>query len=93
MWHLFPIQVPTKFRESLFKHLRSNGVGVQVNYLPAYKHPVFKARSIDNKLFPNSELFYSKQISLPMHTELTEEEIARINKIIAQFFEANSRNI
>lgn len=41
-WHLYPIQVPKQVRKKLFEYLRANGVMVQVNYIPAYLHPVFQ---------------------------------------------------
>ena len=43
-WHLFPIRVPAESRKSAFAELRSKGIGVQVNYIPAYLHPVFASK-------------------------------------------------
>jgi dTDP-4-amino-4,6-dideoxygalactose transaminase len=66
MWHLYPLRVPIEKRESIYESLRSNGVGVQVNYLPAHWQPVFgKIRESDRSLM-NSEKFYKSEISLPM---------------------------
>ena len=73
MWHLFPIQVAPANREAIFQQLRDKGIGVQVNYLPSYRHPIFTAKNIDHESYPVSEKFYSGQISLPMHIELTEK--------------------
>ena len=42
MWHLYPIRVPHEMRRPLFEYLRANGVIVQVNYIPAYWHPVYE---------------------------------------------------
>jgi dTDP-4-amino-4,6-dideoxygalactose transaminase len=74
MWHLFPIRVDAKKRKRIFNDLRNRGIGVQVNYLPAYLHPAFSERDYPRGLCPNSELFYSEEISLPIHFELTEDE-------------------
>ena len=41
MWHLYPIRVKNGRRREVFDHLRAQGIGVQVNYIPAYWHPAF----------------------------------------------------
>ena len=84
-WHLFPIQVPPAHKEQIFSWLRENNIGVQVNYLPAYQHPVFWSYEIDKLDFPNSEAFYAKEISLPMHTNLDEKDLHMITDSIIKF--------
>jgi dTDP-4-amino-4,6-dideoxygalactose transaminase len=69
-WHLFPIRVPANKRASIFNLLRNAGFGVQVNYIPAYLHPVFNMSKESIKEFPSSERFYSQEISLPMWPDL-----------------------
>ena len=66
MWHLFPIRVNPNNREEIFTNMRKLGIGVQVNYIPAYWHPVFKEMGYKRGLCPNSEKFYKSEISLPM---------------------------
>ena len=70
-WHLYPIQVAAAHRKHIFESLRKSGIGVQVNYIPAHWHPVFKNRNYKTGNFPKAETFYKKQISLPMHVSLT----------------------
>jgi dTDP-4-amino-4,6-dideoxygalactose transaminase len=85
MWHLFPIRVDSNFRKRVFNHLRSNGIGVQVNYLPAHMQPVFSFQQKQG-MFPMSEAFYESEISLPITTILRENEqdkiISHVNEII-----------
>lgn len=78
MWHLYPLLVSSEKRKKYFDILRSEGVGVQVNYLPAYRHPVFLKDNINPEQYPNSEDFYSREISLPIHPELTKNQQERI---------------
>lgn len=86
MWHLYPIQVPAEVRKSLFNYLRAFGILVQVNYFPIYLHPAFLNLGYKKGLCPNAEKFYSSEISLPMHVNLTNRQITRIVKLIKQFF-------
>jgi dTDP-4-amino-4,6-dideoxygalactose transaminase len=75
MWHLYPIQVNPSSRLEIFNFLRSNGVLVQVNYLPANRHPVFEMNLEDFAKFPGSEEFYAREISLPMNTHIEDSEL------------------
>ena len=74
-WHLFPIKIDPKLRLEVFNSLRSNGIGVQVNYIPAYWHPVFQKLGYKKGMYPVSDLFYSQEISLPMFANLSFKDI------------------
>ena len=74
-WHLFPARFDPIKRQAIFSGLRKAGIGVQVNYIPAYWHPVFKDSGFRKGMYPNSDLFYSQEISLPMYSDLTEDRI------------------
>jgi dTDP-4-amino-4,6-dideoxygalactose transaminase len=84
-WHLYPIRVPKEIRRELFMYLHSNGIGAQVNYIPAYRHPVFQIPPSRYSEFPNSESFYKSEISLPMHIELSEQDQEKICTLIEAF--------
>ena len=78
MWHLYPLRVPAQRREEIFVALRNTGIGVQVNYVPAYWHPAFDSKRYPRGLCPVAEEYYSREISLPMHTKLSEDEIDQV---------------
>ncbi len=88
-WHLYPLRTPAHLRRNLFEFLRSSGIGVQVNYLPAYRHPVFSQLNTKSHEFPNSERFYSEEISLPMHNEVSDEQISFTCEMITKFLKIN----
>jgi dTDP-4-amino-4,6-dideoxygalactose transaminase len=71
MWHLFPIRVPPHRRQIIFDYLRSNGVVVQVNYMPIYWHPVYRDLGYKIGMCPVAESYYESEISLPMYSALT----------------------
>lgn len=77
MWHLYPMRVPADRRLKIYSDLRAAGVGVQVNYVPAYRHPAL-AQFGNGMDFPASELFYAREISLPMHTKLTSADLESV---------------
>jgi dTDP-4-amino-4,6-dideoxygalactose transaminase len=85
MWHLYPIRVPHDLRRNLFDHLRANSVVVQVNYIPAYWHPVFEDLGYRKGIAPNSEDYYLGQISLPIYSDLSEDDQQIVIDLIRKF--------
>lgn len=74
-WHLYPLRVEASRRRSIFDELRSRGIGVQVNYIPAYWHPVFEDLGYRRGMCPEAELYYQQEISLPLYPGLTDSEV------------------
>jgi dTDP-4-amino-4,6-dideoxygalactose transaminase len=74
-WHLYPIGVEAEARQKIFDSMRAGGIGVQVNYIPAYWHPIFGEARYPRGLCPNAESYYRGQISLPMHFNLSDNEL------------------
>ena len=78
VWHLYPLRVPADQRRRIFERLRASGIGVQVNYLPAYRHPAFAALGFEAGMCPAAEEYYGREISLPMYASLSESDIERV---------------
>ena len=85
MWHLYPIRVAPEMRRALFDYLRSNGVTVQVNYIPAYWHPVYEDLGYKKGLSPIAESYYLGEISLPMFAELSVHDQEKVIELISNF--------
>jgi dTDP-4-amino-4,6-dideoxygalactose transaminase len=86
MWHLYPLRVLEGRRRALYEHLRANGIGVQVNYVPVYWHPVFEDLGYKRGMCPNAELFYSEELSLPLFPDLSDEDVDRVVDLVRKFF-------
>ena len=84
MWHLYPLRVPADRRRQVFTALREAGVGVQVNYIPAYWHPAFDPVSYPRGLCPAAEEYYSREISLPLHTRLSDSDVDYVIDMVRQ---------
>jgi dTDP-4-amino-4,6-dideoxygalactose transaminase len=76
MWHLLPVFIEN--RNHVLSELRNQGIMAQVNYVPAYFHPVFANLGYKRGVCPNSERFYANELSLPLHTSLTKELVSDI---------------
>lgn len=84
-WHLYPLRVLDGRRRELFEFLRERGIGVQVNYIPAYWHPVFADLGYRRGSCPNAERYYSQQLSLPLFPDLTDADVDRVAGLVREF--------
>ena len=73
-WHLYPLRIGDGRRREVYERMRAAGIGVQVNYLPAYWHPVFEDLGYRRGLCPAAEAYYAEQLSLPLFPDLTDAE-------------------
>ncbi len=71
-YHLFCVRVPD--RRSVYEDLRARGIGVQVHYVPLYRHPVLGLPSTSASDCPETEAAYAELLSLPLFPDLTDEE-------------------
>ncbi|MDX6259394.1 MAG: hypothetical protein QOH84_1082 [Kribbellaceae bacterium] len=77
-WHLYPVRVLGDRRREVFEGMRAAGIGVQVNYIPVYWHPVFAELGYQRGLCPNAEQYYREELSLPMFPDLTDADVDRV---------------
>lgn len=77
-WHLYPLRVLGGRRREVFDALRAAGIGVQVNYVPAYWHPVFEDLGYRRGMCPAAEQYYAQEISLPLFADLADDDVDRV---------------
>ena len=85
-FHLYVIRLNLdKMRKShiqVFEAMRANGIGVNLHYIPVYRHPYYQAMGFNFNDFPNAEKYYSEAISLPIFQSMTfEQQDAVINTL------------
>lgn len=74
-YHLYMIQVPKEQRKEIFLRLQHAGIGVNVHYIPVYKHPYYQKNGYANIYCKNAEEFYSRAITLPLFVDMSEEQV------------------
>lgn len=81
-WHLYPIRLvgnePAAMRESVFKEMRADNIGVNVHYLPVYLHSYYQRLGFEKGLCPTAEAAYESLLSLPMWAGLEEADQDRV---------------
>lgn len=68
-WHLYQVGIKGDFRDTVYKTLRSRGIGVQIHYLPIYDHPYYKKLK-DYPLLDGAEYFFKHTLSIPLYPNL-----------------------
>ena len=64
--------------------MRAAGIGVQVHYVPIYRHPLFADRSASRPSdCPETERAYEGLLSLPMFPALTDAQQDRVVETLA----------
>lgn len=81
-YHLFPILVEN--RESAYDLFHSNGIRVQVHYVPIHHHPVSADIRVPAGGFPIAEQVYKGLLSLPMFPDLGDEELQKVIDLCRQ---------
>lgn len=78
IWHLYPARILDGRRREVFEKMRERGIGVQVNYIPVYWHPVFEDLGYRRGMCPNAEEFYEQELSLPLFADMTSDDQSRV---------------
>ncbi|MAD88765.1 MAG: UDP-4-amino-4,6-dideoxy-N-acetyl-beta-L-altrosamine transaminase [Pseudoalteromonas sp.] len=82
-YHLFIIRLDNRsIRRKTFDTLKSNGVGVNVHYIPIYWQPFYREKGFSKGYCPNAESFYNSIITLPLFPDLTVQEQDQVVKLL-----------
>ena len=76
--HLYITRVPgitPEQRSEIITKMAERGVACNVHYKPLPMHTAYKNMGFDIKGFPNAYAHFANEITLPLHTRLTDEEV------------------
>ena len=76
--HLYITRVPgvtDEQRREIIIKMAERGVACNVHYKPLPMHTAYKKLGFDIKDYPNAYAFYANEITLPLHTCLTDEQV------------------
>lgn len=76
--HLYITRIPgitAEQRNDIITKMAENGVACNVHYKPLPMHTAYKNLGFDIKDYPNAYAMFENEITLPLHTCLTDEDI------------------
>lgn len=87
VFHQYTLRVENGKRDELAKYLQKHKVPNMIYYpVPLYKQLAYAEYSADGFELTNTEILCDTVLSLPMHSELSGDELAYITKTVYGFF-------
>ncbi|TBL67783.1 UDP-4-amino-4,6-dideoxy-N-acetyl-beta-L-altrosamine transaminase [Paenibacillus thalictri] len=78
-WHLYVIQLRSEClkvdRDTIYKALIKENIGVNVHYIPVYLHPYYSQLGYDRGICPVVEKIYENIITLPLFPLMEESDV------------------
>jgi dTDP-4-amino-4,6-dideoxygalactose transaminase len=85
VWHHFVVRAPR--RDELKAHLAARGVESEVYYpLPLHLQPCFAPLGGKEGALPHAELASKEALALPVHPDLTAEQLDHVVKSVREFY-------
>lgn len=86
VYHQYTLRITNGKRDALAKHLSDNGIPFGIYYpIPLHSQKAYADERYNEADFTVTNQLVKEVISLPMHTELDEQQIAHITKLINDF--------
>ena len=86
VFHQFTIRIMNGKRDELAEHLAENNIPFGIYYpIPLHKQKAYADTRYRESDFPVTNALINEVISLPMHTELEDEQISFITDSVVQF--------
>ena len=79
--HLYLTRIPgisLEDRNEIIKKMAARGIACNVHYKPLPLHTAYKNLGFDIADYPNAYAHYANEITLPLHTRLTDEQVAYV---------------
>lgn len=87
-WHLYVLRMPDGStplaRRHLFEKLRTDGIGVNVHYIPVPRQPYYRRLGFDPLQLPVAEAYYERAISIPLYYDMTENQQDLVVKCLTE---------
>lgn len=86
--HLYVVRLKLeqvgKTHREIFEALQAKGIGVNLHYIPVHTQPYYLQMGFKQGDYPQAEQYYREAISIPMHVNLTEEELQFVSSSLRE---------
>ena len=84
-FHLYVVRLDRSavIHREVFERFLVNGIGVNLHYIPVYRHPYYARMGFNPNDFPEAERYYAEAITLPIFPTLTEEQQLEVVKCLS----------
>lgn len=78
----------SEYRNGFITKMAENGVACNVHYKPLPMHTAYKNLGFDIKDYPNAYNQFANEVTLPLNTKMTEEDVAYVIETAKKIMEA-----
>ncbi|PPK45270.1 DegT/DnrJ/EryC1/StrS family aminotransferase [Clostridium algidicarnis] len=85
--HLYLVRLNDKdedYRNMVIKEMAEKGIATNVHYKPLPMHTAYKNLGFNIKDYPNAFNMYRNEITLPLHTLLSDEEVEYVTECLKE---------
>ena len=88
-YHLYVVKLDLELlapagRQEVFSALRAENIGVNVHYIPVYRHPYYQKLGYEYECCPVAESIYESMISLPIFYGMTDDDCSDVISAVAK---------
>jgi UDP-4-amino-4,6-dideoxy-N-acetyl-beta-L-altrosamine transaminase len=86
-WHIYTVLLHESIdRDDFFKYMRASGIGVNVHYIPVYKHSYYIQNfDINKNDFPVAEDVFNRIITLPLYSRMGNDKLEYVINSIKKY--------
>nr|WP_057925287.1 DegT/DnrJ/EryC1/StrS aminotransferase family protein [Burkholderia ambifaria] len=90
-WHMFQVTLPLDrlsiSRADFMAQMKERGIGTGVHYPAIHLFTLYRARGFKEGMFPHAERYGASTVTLPLFTQMTENDVRRVADAINQICE------
>ncbi|MBM2764876.1 DegT/DnrJ/EryC1/StrS family aminotransferase [Burkholderia anthina] len=90
-WHMFQVTLPLDrlsiSRADFMAQMKERGIGTGVHYPAIHLFTLYRARGFTEGMFPHAERYGASTVTLPLFTQMTEDDVRRVADAINQICE------
>jgi len=87
-WHMFQVTLPLErlsiSRADFMAQMKERGIGTGVHYPAVHLFTLYRARGFKEGMFPHAERYGASTVTLPLFTQMTEDDVRRVADAINQ---------
>lgn len=77
-YHIYIVRIREvlcrKTQKQVYDALLDAGIGINLHYIPVYRHPFYEKQGFKKGYCPEAELYYKETITLPLHPSLNKKD-------------------
>jgi dTDP-4-amino-4,6-dideoxygalactose transaminase len=95
-WHLYMLRLNldrlTIDRSKFIAELKQRGIGASVHFIPLHIHPYYRdLYGFKPDAFPIAYREYLREISLPIYSRMSDDDVSRVMSVVADIVSQNRR--